>query len=167
MKKIFILVFMLFSVSFVSAFWEKKPPVKTGKKAFITLPKDPRSKTVDSTPQAVLSSKNWLVYLKIIGSDDVNVDTDILNFSGGLFSSKNLANKGFNAVSYSAKKTVDGAIQWEVMQESGDLSVAFWKAELKDDVLRGIFCVHAKGAGVIDYEFSIVVPDKGKGIANE
>jgi len=159
MKKILILVLILFSVSSASAFWEKKSPVKPAKKA-VVISKE--TKAVDFAPQAALSAKTWLVYLKIIGSKDSNLDTDILSFSDNLFSSKNLGSKGFSAVSYNVQKTDDGAIQWEVMQAAKDSSLAFWKGELKADVLRGILSLQAKGADLIDYEFSTIVPDKGE-----
>jgi len=147
----------------VFAFWQKKNPVKTEKKAVISK----EIKSVDLTPQAVLTSKNWLVYLKNIGQDDTIIDTDMLDFTGGLFNSKNLTNKGFSAVKYSAKKTADGAIQWEVVQVSGDSGIASWKAELKADVMRGVFCVHTKDGNLHDYDFSTVMPEKRKDNTNE
>ncbi len=125
---------------------EEKAKAKQEEKALAALSK----KTAEQAKaKEKLSTHEWVINLTLRGekSATAKTDTDILTFSNGTVTSSNLSGKGYGASNITVNIQDDGTIVWETMQTTDKGEMAFWRGELRNDVMSGILSMqNPKGA---------------------
>jgi hypothetical protein len=117
----------------------------------------------------MLELKVWTIYLNPMGQNNIGTGVDYLTFAQDKVSSRNLLTQGYPNSSYSAVLTPDGSVVWEALQANAGGQMAYWKAELKRDFLRGILSIQPPNSLIKDYFFSTLAPvqNTGKNEAQE
>jgi len=104
-----------------------------------------------------LGKQEWVIYLTSL-ADRKSLGSDILKFSDGKVTAKELLTKGYFESNCTINKQEDGTIVWETMQVSGNGDRIFWRGELKDKLLQGIMSMQTKDGKSNDVSFSTVPP---------
>jgi hypothetical protein len=105
-----------------------------------------------------LNKKEWTIYLVSANPKKTKLETDVIKFSGGRVLSVNLSDKGYSESNYSLSIEPDGTIVWETMQGQEKLGRAFWRGELRGEVMQGILTLQSKKGDNEDLYFTTIVP---------
>lgn len=162
MEKIFfwavILFFLVVCPQAKAAFWDTKPkekapvkitPVKT------VLEPSAVSKKIEAHAKEVLAAKDWKVYFTPIEGKKNVMEMDVLTFSEGRFTSKNLGNKGYLISNFTITVSENSAVIWETVQTAENGDMAAWKGQLDADVMSGILSIHTLKGKLEDYYFTL------------
>jgi hypothetical protein len=108
----------------------------------------------------LLGSKEWVVYLVPSGvsaGKRLPVVTDVLTFKDGRVSSQHLTAMGFGSSNYTLT-VQDDMSSWETMQRTEKEDLAFWRGELRGDLLTGVMNMHTAKGAVEEYSFGMSAP---------
>ena len=109
----------------------------------------------EAKARQVLRAEEWVVYLSRLSDGQDKPQIDILTFSlENVFTSKNLASKGYRSAAYSLTTDNDGTLAWESLGENADGSVAFWHGELKGRLMHGVVSIQQQNAAIEDFYFT-------------
>lgn len=78
---------------------------------------------------------------------------DVLVFSDGKIQSENMVAEGFNSSNFSLRIKGESIVIWETMQNSEDKGLAFWKGEIENGVMRGVFSWHLDEKTIKNHTF--------------
>ena len=86
------------------------------------------------------------------------IEKDILRFQNYKFVSDKLALSDFTPTNYTVrlKRKDNDIVIWETMQTSEKEGIAFWRGEIKNDVMRGVLSWHINKKTIEDYAFTSV-----------
>lgn len=167
MKKIIIpvIVFSLIiiSASPAAAFWGSKKtqqnaPVKAAPPAAAeSVLTD--AKRLEAKARGLLASKDWMIYLTAVNGNKTDMNTDVVIFFDGKFSSRNLSAKGYTPSNFTVVPGSDGLIIWDTVLTADNGDIASWKGELRDDLLRGVVSLNAVKSDIQDFYFSNTAPE--------
>lgn len=117
----------------------------------------PSAKPEDAINQrkAELNGSQWTIEL-VPASGRGRAERDVITFSEGKVSSVNLENRGFVSVGYSARLKEDGTFIWEAMQTSEKEGQAFWRGDIRGNVMHGVLCIRNKKNRGQDFKFTSV-----------
>jgi hypothetical protein len=164
MKKLIVVLaalgFLVMNSSFSFAEWFAKDQPE--KPAVVAAPQAPVvSKKQANKIQEMIAKKKvdlngteWMINTKPM-SGKGKAEQDLLNFSDGKVSSKNMEAKGFAATNFSMRLLEDNeTYTWETMQVSEKDGTAFWRGDIgSDGIMRGVMSVRNKKNVVADYNF--------------
>lgn len=85
---------------------------------------------------------------------------DKLHFEGTRLTSEAMSKEGYPPSNFSLAIGGDGVIVWETMQTKEGAGVAFWRAEVQGETLRGILSKHPTEGAPIDYSFTAKLLEK-------
>lgn len=110
-----------------------------------------------------LSKQQWTIELYSSTGKKGKPERDVLTFSDGKISSKNLSSEGYSATNYTLTIQEDKTIVWETMQTNEKAGVVFWRGELRDNVMRGMLSIRPLEKEPQDFSFiSIIEEEKTK-----
>ncbi|HAH20717.1 MAG: hypothetical protein A2Y00_06440 [Omnitrophica WOR_2 bacterium GWF2_43_52] len=134
---------------------KKKPSSVSATVSFERAKQDEETKA-----SQLLRAEEWVVYLSRLPDGQDKPQIDILTFSSGnVFTSKNLASKGYRSAAYSLTPGNDGTSAWESLGEHTDGSLAFWHGELKGRLMHGVVSIQQKNAATEDFYFTTEASD--------
>lgn len=87
--------------------------------------------------KAELNGSEWVIFIKQVGEDTGNAETDILSFSDNKVTSANMRKMGFEGTPFSVTVKEDETVIWETMQ-SGNGQTAFWRGDIKNGIMNGM-----------------------------
>lgn len=111
---------------------------------------------------SVLRSKDWTIYFVPSGQSygkKLPLQQDVLTFKDGKMVAKILStNNGYGESNFTPSLMDNQILVWETMQtnEAGDL--AFWRGELRGEVMVGFLTIHSKKGQISEYSFSTNPP---------
>ena len=153
-----VLAFIMGSTNLVFAEWfskDKDQPVKIVTESQ-AVAKKPAGKVQEmlAKKKSDLNGTEWEIQIKGM-SPKAKAEKDILIFVDNKVSSKNMADRGFEATNYSLRLLEDNeTYTWETMQVSEKSGTAFWRGDIgSDGVMRGVVSVRNKKNAVTDYNF--------------
>jgi len=80
--------------------------------------------------------------------------SDTLTFEGGKITSNRLSQKGFPSSNFTlTKREGEDVVIWETMQTSEEEGLSFWRGEIRDTAMRGVFSQHPIGGDAKDFSF--------------
>jgi len=142
-----------------AGFWDTKPKAKAPAKIIPvkTVPvSNAANKKIEARVKESLASKDWMIYLAPVEGKNAVTDMDVLIFSEGRFTSKNLFNKGYPRSNFTIVVSDNGRVDWEVVQTAGNGDMAAWKGRLEADVMSGILSMHTVKGKIEDFYFTNV-----------
>jgi len=101
-----------------------------------------------------LNGTSWTVEVKpMVGK--AKAEKDVISFTDGKVSSKNMEAKGFEPTNFSMRLLEDNeTYTWETMQVSEKAGSAFWRGDIgSDGVMRGVLSIRDKKNKTADYNF--------------
>jgi hypothetical protein len=155
MKKIIVLaVVMVLAGTGVSyaQLWKKSSPKAVQQERGGALSTEQMEESLNTKKAELLEGTEWTIKLTPMGSRG-RAETDVLMFVDGKVVSKNLEGRGYGASNYTVRLQDDGAFTWETMQRSEKDGVAFWRGDIKDGIMRGVFSKKDKNNNNIDFNF--------------
>lgn len=130
--------------------------------------KEELRKAAEREARETLKMKEWEIYLTPQEAPKrVKNETNVLTFSDGKVASKNLSDKGYNTSNFSLTIQDDGLAVWETMQADVDRNLAFWRGELRENVMRGTLFLSPQKGDKITYSFTTVKPEIKEGVSAE
>ena len=109
-----------------------------------------------------LGAREWTVYLISKAAKKTKQEADILTFSEGKLTSKNLSAKGYLSSNYTVTIQDDNTVVWETMQSTEKGDMAFWRGELRDETMRGILSLHPEKGEAQDSSFTNKISEEQK-----
>ena len=117
------------------------PAVKAEAEAPGIIPSTPAQTTERMAKEKIvdewrdkLNGTAWALTLKAKG---IPPQQDTVTFTNRQISSEALTKEGFGSSNYSLRVEDDGTVTWETMQRKGDEAMAFWRGELRGEVMTG------------------------------
>lgn len=167
MKKI---IFPVIVVSLVvitagsaAAFWGAKKTEKSPVNAALPAAAGPAfndARRQEAKAREILTARDWMIYLASLDGNKVAMDTDVVMFYDGKFSSRNFSTRGYAPTNFTITVGADGSISWEVTQTADNGDIASWKGQLRDDAMRGIVSLNTLKGQIQDFYFSNTAPEK-------
>jgi hypothetical protein len=117
-----------------------------------------------------LNNTTWQIELKEVATDKKKrkVINDTLRFTNSRIESESLVSEGFSPTNFTVRIRGKNTIIWETMQTSEEKGLAFWRGEIKRDivpmVMRGVLSRHLDEKKVRDYTF---ISEEKEGITFE
>ncbi len=84
--------------------------------------------------------------------------SDVLTFSEGKVSAKEILAKGYQQSNCTITTQEDGTVVWETMQANEKGDILFWRGELKDNFMQGMISMQTKDGKNQDIAFTTVAP---------
>lgn len=109
-----------------------------------------------------LGAKEWTVYFISKAGKKTRQEEDILTFSEGKLTSKNLSAKGYLSSNYTVTIQDDNTIVWETMQSTEKGDMAFWRGELQGEAMRGVLSLHPEKGEAQDSSFTSKMSEEQK-----
>lgn len=103
--------------------------------------------------RAELNNTEWRISVTSLSGEKGEPKSDTLRFINRKVVSEVFESKGYPASNYTMRIESDGTVVWETMQTKEGEGVVFWRAECRDDVMKGIISKHPKGGGHEDFSF--------------
>jgi hypothetical protein len=167
MKKIVLPVivvsFVVITAGSAAAFWGAKKTEKAPVHAAPPAAAGPAfndSRRQEAKAREILIARDWMLYLTSVDGNKVMMDTDVVMFSDGKFSSRNFSTRGYAPSNFTITVGAEGLISWEVTQAADNGDIACWKGQLRDDVMRGIVSLNTLKGQLQDFYFSNTAPEK-------
>ena len=110
--------------------------------------------------QGTISVQEWVIYLTPKEpTKKPTIETDILMFSEGKLTTKNLSTQGYISSNYRLDIDDAGTITWETMQVNEEIeSLVFLRGELKEGVMTGAVIRQPKEGKKQTYYYSTLMP---------
>jgi len=142
---------------------EQKAPTEEEKKAAEEQIKAAKRQELlkgNEKAEEELHKKEWDIYLTSPHAKKKKLGADVITFSGNKVISKELSAKGYPESNYTITILEDATIVWETMQNSEKIGIAFWRGELKGEVMQGALNLRPKKGQKDDYYFTTVMPEE-------
>lgn len=111
-----------------------------------------------------LGSREWTVYVwQAETKGALNPETDVLTFSGGTVTSRNLSAQGYPASNYGLFIGDDGSVSWETMQAKelpNEVDLAFVRGSLANGTLNGSIVLQPQKGAKRKFIYSTQMPDE-------
>ncbi len=110
-------------------------------------------KELSAAKKQELNGTQWNVTVKPL-SGGGSAESDVIIFSDGQMSSKNLQSAGFEATDFTVRVEEDGTVIWETMQVDGKDNFAFWRGDINEGVMRGVLTQKDNSGRTFDFSFT-------------
>ena len=117
---------------------------------------EPPAVPVMATPVATeLNGTQWQIQIAPMyaRNGSVPVQEDHVTFEGNQMSSSTLNTQGFPKSNITLTPQEDGRLVWETMQTHSNGETVFWRGEMKEGRMQGVFSRHPKDGAPIDFIF--------------
>ena len=138
-----------------AAWGKKKVEEKKPAEEVLKVEKQESELMVKGKAREALSKKDWVIYSNPLSTKKFRTQTtDVLTFSEGKFISKDLSSQGYPVANYTFTIQEDGTIVWEAMQGNDKVGLAFWRGELKGEVMQGVLSMLPQKGEMEDFVFT-------------
>ena len=104
---------------------------------------------------ALLNGTRWTIQLRpMFAPPSSAVLHDTLIFQEGNVTSERLAARGFLPSAFTLTIGENHAPEWEAMQRSAQDGIAYWRGELREDVIQGIIDIYPLNGETQNYTFT-------------
>jgi hypothetical protein len=121
--------------------------------------KDKKASTIEQMAlleekgREALKAREWIVYLTAKGEKSAN-ETDVYVFGDGTMESKGLFARGYPVSNITLSIANDGAVIWETMKTTATKDKAFYRGELRGNVMTGTMVMKSSKGLVSTFSFS-------------
>lgn len=155
-----VLSFLAMDVGSSTAAEKKKTAPATKTTTTVSEVSASARREAEANAKETLAAKEWTIYLTAAGAKKAKSETDVLTFSEGKLTSKNLSSKGYPTSNITVTVQDNGTIIWETMQTKENGDMAFWRGELEGQIMRGVLSLQSEKGGAQDFSFSNVSAGK-------